>query len=322
MELFGYARETLRRRTSTRSAAACTPTTARATEAAIARAIERCGDYEADYRVVHPDGTVRWVAARGRVLCDQRGPAGADARRGLRHDRRPQRRRAPRARAGDDEHRVLHARSRLALHVRQRRRRADPRPAPRRARRRASSGTAYPETSTAPRATSTTAPPWRPASRAASSSSTRRWTPGSTSARRPAQDGLSVYFHDITDRVRAEQERAGERWRRPAPRPAACRSSAPPARGWPGTLEVDELLRDPLRRRAQRLRRRVVVALDAARLAIVQPTTRRGRATTPGARVGRSRSRSSASAPAPRAGDLLDAGRRRRSARVPRWRCR
>ena len=48
----------------------------------------RCGDYEADYRVVHPDGSVRWVAARGRVLCRPRRPARADARRGLRHDRR------------------------------------------------------------------------------------------------------------------------------------------------------------------------------------------------------------------------------------------
>jgi PAS domain S-box-containing protein len=43
------------------------------TEAAIGRAIESRGDYEADYRVVHPDGAVRWVAARGRVLADPRG---------------------------------------------------------------------------------------------------------------------------------------------------------------------------------------------------------------------------------------------------------
>ena len=50
----------------------------------------------------------------------------------------------------------------------------------------------------------------------------------------PNDDGLSVYFHDITDRVRAEQDaRArGARSRRPAPRPGACRSSAPRARGW------------------------------------------------------------------------------------------
>ena len=43
------------------------------TEAAIARAIESCGEYAADYRVVHPDGSVRWVAARGRVLRGQDG---------------------------------------------------------------------------------------------------------------------------------------------------------------------------------------------------------------------------------------------------------
>ena len=46
-------------------------------EAAIASAVERCGDYEADYRVVHADGAVRWVAARGRVLC---GPDGRPTR--------------------------------------------------------------------------------------------------------------------------------------------------------------------------------------------------------------------------------------------------
>ena len=40
---------------------------------AIASAIERCGDYAADYRVVHDDGAVRWVAARGRVLCGDDG---------------------------------------------------------------------------------------------------------------------------------------------------------------------------------------------------------------------------------------------------------
>ena len=37
------------------------------------RAIDTCGDYEAEYRVLHPDGSLRWVAARGRALCDQAG---------------------------------------------------------------------------------------------------------------------------------------------------------------------------------------------------------------------------------------------------------
>ncbi|MFQ1002272.1 SpoIIE family protein phosphatase [Modestobacter sp. SSW1-42] len=37
------------------------------------RAIDSCGDYEAEYRVVHPDDTIRWIAARGRALCDETG---------------------------------------------------------------------------------------------------------------------------------------------------------------------------------------------------------------------------------------------------------
>ena len=59
--------------TSTPSGVRLHPDDRAKTEAAISRAIESCGDYEADYRVVHPDGSVRWVAARGRVLADQDG---------------------------------------------------------------------------------------------------------------------------------------------------------------------------------------------------------------------------------------------------------
>ncbi|MGX5656838.1 SpoIIE family protein phosphatase [Geodermatophilus nigrescens] len=36
-------------------------------------AIDTCGDFEADYRVVLPDGGTRGVAARGRALCDETG---------------------------------------------------------------------------------------------------------------------------------------------------------------------------------------------------------------------------------------------------------
>src|SRR3712207_4408001 len=36
-------------------------------------AIDNCGDYAAEYRVVLPDGRQRWLAARGRALCDQTG---------------------------------------------------------------------------------------------------------------------------------------------------------------------------------------------------------------------------------------------------------
>jgi PAS domain S-box-containing protein len=44
------------------------------TEAAVQRAIDTCGDYHAEYRVRHPDGTVRWIDARGKVV------PGADGR--------------------------------------------------------------------------------------------------------------------------------------------------------------------------------------------------------------------------------------------------
>ena len=44
-------------------------------EAAVRSAVESCGDYAADYRIVHPDGSIRWVTARGRVLCDEPGRA-------------------------------------------------------------------------------------------------------------------------------------------------------------------------------------------------------------------------------------------------------
>lgn len=72
MELFGYEPETYVPHIDSFSAR-LHPDDRERTDAAIARAIESCGDYEADYRVVHPDGTVRWVAARGRVLCDPSG---------------------------------------------------------------------------------------------------------------------------------------------------------------------------------------------------------------------------------------------------------
>ncbi len=39
------------------------------------QAIDSCGDYEAEYRVVVPGAPVRWVAARGRALCDESGSA-------------------------------------------------------------------------------------------------------------------------------------------------------------------------------------------------------------------------------------------------------
>jgi GAF domain-containing protein len=43
--------------------------------AALQGCIDTCGEYEAEYRVVRPDGETRWVHARGRALCDQDGVA-------------------------------------------------------------------------------------------------------------------------------------------------------------------------------------------------------------------------------------------------------
>jgi PAS domain S-box-containing protein len=43
--------------------------------AALTSAIETCGLYEAEYRVVHPDGEVRWIFARGRALPGPDGTA-------------------------------------------------------------------------------------------------------------------------------------------------------------------------------------------------------------------------------------------------------
>jgi PAS domain S-box-containing protein len=72
MELFGYDAEPFTPHIDSFTARVH-PDDRDRTQAAIARAIERCGEYAADYRVVHPDGSVRWVAARGRVLAGEDG---------------------------------------------------------------------------------------------------------------------------------------------------------------------------------------------------------------------------------------------------------
>ncbi|RKS80369.1 PAS domain S-box-containing protein [Motilibacter peucedani] len=42
---------------------------------ALQSAVETCGGYSAEYRIVRPDGAMRWVAARGRALGGESGPA-------------------------------------------------------------------------------------------------------------------------------------------------------------------------------------------------------------------------------------------------------
>ena len=73
MELFGYTAETFIAAHRLVLRPAASRRTCRAPRRRSRRRSTRCGDYEADYRVVHDDGTVRWVAARGRVLCDGSG---------------------------------------------------------------------------------------------------------------------------------------------------------------------------------------------------------------------------------------------------------
>src|SRR3954454_18981548 len=66
MELFGYRPDDFVRHIESFSARVH-PDDRPRVDAAIARALDTCGEYEAEYRVVRPDGSVRWVAARGRV---------------------------------------------------------------------------------------------------------------------------------------------------------------------------------------------------------------------------------------------------------------
>jgi len=40
---------------------------------ALQRAIATCGDYDAQYRVIRPDGTLRWIEARGHAFADEPG---------------------------------------------------------------------------------------------------------------------------------------------------------------------------------------------------------------------------------------------------------
>ncbi|WP_409332952.1 SpoIIE family protein phosphatase [Trujillonella humicola] len=72
LEMFGYAREEW-----DESIEAFTvrlhPDDVEATAAALEHAIEACGAYDAEFRVVLPSGETRWVRGRGRALCDEVG---------------------------------------------------------------------------------------------------------------------------------------------------------------------------------------------------------------------------------------------------------
>ena len=72
LELFGYDSTSFDRSIEAFNARLHPDDLARVSEV-LQHTIDGCGDYEAEYRVLHPDGTQRWLAARGRALCDEAG---------------------------------------------------------------------------------------------------------------------------------------------------------------------------------------------------------------------------------------------------------
>ncbi len=74
IELFGYDRESFEQSIEAFNARLHPDDLPRVTQA-LQEAIDTCGDYAAEYRVVRPDGDTRWVQARGRALCDESGAA-------------------------------------------------------------------------------------------------------------------------------------------------------------------------------------------------------------------------------------------------------
>ncbi|MBB3086355.1 SpoIIE family protein phosphatase [Geodermatophilus sabuli] len=74
LEIFGYDRAAFGDSLEA-FAARLHPDDAARTLEALQRAIETCGEYEAEFRIVLPSGETRWVQGRGRALADERGTA-------------------------------------------------------------------------------------------------------------------------------------------------------------------------------------------------------------------------------------------------------
>ena len=74
LELFGYTREEFGERIEA-FAARLHPDDVDATMAALQHAVDTCGAYDAEFRVLLPSGDTRWVRGRGRALCDEGGTA-------------------------------------------------------------------------------------------------------------------------------------------------------------------------------------------------------------------------------------------------------
>ncbi|MGY1741542.1 MULTISPECIES: SpoIIE family protein phosphatase [unclassified Blastococcus] len=74
LDMFGYARDEWDARIEAFTAR-LHPDDVESTSAALRHAIDSCGAYDAEFRVVLPSGETRWVRGRGRALCDERGAA-------------------------------------------------------------------------------------------------------------------------------------------------------------------------------------------------------------------------------------------------------
>jgi PAS domain S-box-containing protein len=74
VEIFGYDRATFDE-TIDAFSARCHPDDRDRVRDALQTAVDSCGEYDAEFRVVLPSGETRWVQGRGRALADDRGVA-------------------------------------------------------------------------------------------------------------------------------------------------------------------------------------------------------------------------------------------------------
>jgi PAS domain S-box-containing protein len=74
LELFGFDHETFLGNIGSFNEAVHPDDLPRVTQA-LQIAIDTCGEYAAEYRIMHPDGRLRWIAARGQAMCDESGVA-------------------------------------------------------------------------------------------------------------------------------------------------------------------------------------------------------------------------------------------------------
>ncbi|CAA9366134.1 MAG: Uncharacterized, RsbU-domain-containing protein [uncultured Nocardioidaceae bacterium] len=74
LELFAFERETFSGSIDSFNEAVHPDDLPRVNQA-IQFALDTCGEYAAEYRIFHPGGQLRWIAARGQAMCDDNGVA-------------------------------------------------------------------------------------------------------------------------------------------------------------------------------------------------------------------------------------------------------